>query len=211
LTDLAPISLINKYYYAIGLSNAVPADDVQSFLTYARKHPGEVNYATQGTGSTPEILAHQLEKLAGIKMTAVPFGGGAQPLQELLAGRIQVYVTSPIAFLQQYRAKQLKILAITSPERLEMLPDVPTATEVGINLVRSGWLGICAPAGTPDQVIQRLSRQIAEIVNSNDYRKLMESAGSTAESSSPDELAAIMQQTVIELKPTVREFNLRRD
>jgi tripartite-type tricarboxylate transporter receptor subunit TctC len=211
LSDLAPISLIAKYYYGLALSNAIPATDVRSFIAYARAHPGQVNYGTVGFGSAQEILARQLEKLTGITMTQVPFRGGAQPVQEIMAGRIHIYLAPPLAILAQYRDKQLKIIAVTSPERLSALPEIPTLTEAGIDFVRSGWLGICAPAGTPAPIIQLLNRDIAPIVRSDDYRTLIETAGSIAASSTPAELTAVMQETVGEVAPIVTEFHLQRE
>jgi tripartite-type tricarboxylate transporter receptor subunit TctC len=154
LSDLAPVSLIAKYYYALALANAVAATDIHSFIAYAKSHPGQVNYGTVGFGSAQEILARQLEKLAGITMTQVPFSGGAQPVQEIVAGRIQFYMAPPLAALSQYRAQQLKIIAVTSPDRLNALPEVPTLAEAGINFIRSGWLGVCAPAGTPAEIVR---------------------------------------------------------
>jgi tripartite-type tricarboxylate transporter receptor subunit TctC len=211
LSDLAPVALIAKYYYGLALSNAIAAADMSSFVAYAKAHPGEVNYGTVGFGSAQEILARQLEKLTGITMTQVPFSGGAQPVQEIIAGRIDFYLAPPLAVLPQYRNKQLKIIAVTSPQRLSVLPEVPTLAEIGINFDRSGWLGICAPAGTPVAVIELLNRKIAPIVGSDAYRNLIDAAGSIAASSTPDELATIMQRTLAEVAPTITEFHLQRE
>jgi tripartite-type tricarboxylate transporter receptor subunit TctC len=211
LSDLAPISLIAKYYYGLALANAIPATDIHAFVAYAKAHPGEVNYGTVGVGSAQEILARQLEKLTGITMTQVPFRGGAQPVQEIIAGRIHFYLAPPLALLPQYRDNELKILAVTSPERLNAVPEIPTLTEAGINFIRSGWLGVCAPAGTPAPIIERLNREIAPIVNSAEYHALIESGGSIAAASTPAELAAVMQQTLDEVAPTIAEFHLQRD
>lgn len=211
LSDLAPISLIAKYYYGLALSNAIPPADIRSFIAYAKAHPGEVNYGTVGFGSAQEILARQLEKVTGITMTQVPFSGGAQPVQEIVAGRIQFYTAPPLALIPQYRAKQLKIIGVSSPERLNVLPEVPTLAEVGINFIRSGWLGVCAPAGTPANIIELLNRDIAPIVASPGYHTLIETAGSIAAASTPAELAAIMQQTLDEVAPTIAEFHLQRE
>ena len=211
LGDLAPISLIAKYYYGLALSNAIEPADIHSFIAYAKAHPAEVNYGTVGFGSAQEILARQLEKVAGITMTQVPFSGGAQPVQEIVAGRIQFYTAPPLALIPQYRAKQLKIIAVSSPERLKALPEVPTLAEAGINFIRSGWLGICAPAGTPAAIVERLNRDIAPIVASPDYHTLIETAGSIAAASSPAELAAIMAHTLDEVAPTIAEFHLQRE
>ena len=93
LDDVAPISLITKYYYGLALANAVPADDFESFVRYAKANPSEVSYATVGAGSAQEILARQLEKLTGIIMNRIPFRGGPQVVQELIAGRVHFYVS----------------------------------------------------------------------------------------------------------------------
>src|SRR5208282_4714273 len=150
LSDLAPISLIAEYYYGLALSNAIAAESLESFIAYAKAHPGDVTYATIGAGSAQEIMARQLEKLTGITMNRIPFRGGPQVVQELVAGRVNFYVSPTLAIVPQYQAKQLKILATTSPERLTNLPDIPTVHEKGIDFVRFGWLGICAAAGTSE-------------------------------------------------------------
>src|SRR5262249_3587911 len=160
LSDIAPVSLIAKYYYGLALANAVPAADFGAFVGYAKAHPGEVSYATIGAGSAQEILARQLEKLTGISMNRVPFRGGAQVVQELIAGRVQFYVSPTLAIVPQYQAGQLKILAVTAPQRLKNLSEIPTLTERGIDYVRFGWLGICAGAGTPQPILDLLQRQL---------------------------------------------------
>src|SRR2546426_10304867 len=170
LSDLAPISLIAKYYYGLALANAVPASDFDAFIGYAKAHPGELTYATIGTGSAQEILARQLEKLTGITMNRIPFRGGAQVVQEVVAGRVHFYVSPTLAVVPQYAAKQLKILAVTAPDRLKNLSEIATLTEKGIEFVRYGWLGVCAGTGTPTPIIDLLQRQIATIVASPDYR-----------------------------------------
>src|SRR4029077_14202356 len=129
-----------------------------------KAHPGEVTYATIGAGSAQEILARQLEKLTGIAMNRIPFRGGPQVVQELVAGRVHFYVSPTLAIVPHYQAKQLKILAVSAPERLENLTDIPTLIEKGIEFVRFGWLGICAGAGTPGPIIDLLHRQSTAIV-----------------------------------------------
>ena len=147
LSDIAPISLIAKYYYGIALSNAIPAENFEQFLQHAKARPGEISYATLGAGSAQEILARQLEKLAGISMNRIPFRTGSQVMQDLVAGRVHLYVSPTLAVVQQHDGKQLKILALTSPTRIKGLDDVPTIKEKGIDWVRYGWLGICARIG----------------------------------------------------------------
>ena len=209
LSELAPISLIAKYYYGLALSPAIPAPDFKSFVQYAKAHPGDVSYATIGAGSAQEILARQLEKLAGISMNRIPFRGGPQVVQELVAGRVDFYVSPTLAIAPQYESKQLKILAVSAPQRVQSLPEVPTLKEVGIDYVRFGWLGICAAAGTPQPIIDRLNRDIVSIVATPEYRGMIEGAGSIAVSSTPEELGKVLTQTLDEVSATIQEFGLQ--
>ena len=211
LDEVAPISLIAKYYYGLALSLSVPAQDFGSFVQYAKAHPGDVSYATVGVGSAQEILAHQLEKLTGITMNRIPFRGGPQVVQELVAGRVNFYVSPTLGVMPQYEAKQLKLLAVSAPERLQAAPSVPTLKEAGIDFVRFGWLGICAGAGTPQPLIDQLNREIAAIVAAPDYRGMVENAGSIAVSSSPAELGRVIRQTLDDVSPTIREFGLQQE
>ncbi len=211
LADIAPISLVAKYYYGLALANTIPADNFEAFVQYAKAHPGEVSYATIGAGSAQEILARQLEKLAGISMNRIPFRGGPQVVQELIAGRVHVYVSPTLAIMQQYQSRQLKILAVSAPERLKSSPEIPTVKEKGFNFVRYGWLGICAAAGTPQPIVDLLNRQIAAVVNGPDYRNLIERAGSIAESSTPDGLQQVITQTLDDVAASIREFGMQQD
>jgi len=211
LSDIAPISLIAKYFYGLALARSVPADDFDSFVRYAKARPGVLSYATIGAGSAQEIIARQLEKLAGITMNRIPFRGGPQIVQELVAGRVDFYVSPTLAITPQYEAKQLKVLAVSAPERLKTMPEVPTLKEKGIDYVRYGWLGICAAAGTPQPIIDQLTRDIASIVATPDYRAMIEGAGSIAVSSSPAELAKVIAQTLDDVAATIQEFGLQQD
>jgi tripartite-type tricarboxylate transporter receptor subunit TctC len=211
LRDIAPISLVAKYYYGLALSRTVPASDLAGFVRYAKAHPGEISYATVGTGSAQEIFARQLERLTGITMNRVPYRGGNQVLQDLLPGRVQFYVAPMISIIPLANEGALTILGVSSPARLDAAPRVPTLQEQGVDFVRFGWLGICAAAGTPPPVISRLNREITTIVASPDYRAVTERAGSIPVSSTPDELRAIIAQTRTEVEATIREFGLQQD
>jgi tripartite-type tricarboxylate transporter receptor subunit TctC len=211
LDDIAPVTLIAKYYYGLAVANVIPANDFQSFVAYAKAHPGEVTYATVGAASAQEIMARQLEKLTGIELNRIPFRGGSGVVQELVAGRVDMYPSPTLAVISQYRAKQLKILAATSPERLKGLSEVPTLKEAGFDFVRFGWLGVCARAGTPTPIITTLNQHIVSIVDTAAYQALIENAGSIPVSSTPQEFSALFQKTLNDVAPTVKEFGLQQD
>jgi tripartite-type tricarboxylate transporter receptor subunit TctC len=209
LDDIAPISLIAEYYYGLALSSAIPADSFASFVQYAKSRPGEVSYAVIGAGSAQEILARQLGKLAGIAMNRIPFRGGPQVVQELLAGRVDFYVSPTLAVMPQYQSRQLKLLAVSAPARLPNLPDVPTLKEAGLDYVRFGWLGLCAAHGTPQPIIDRLNRETSEIVAMHEYKTLIENSGEIALSSTPAELGRVIKQTLDDVAATIQEFGLQ--
>jgi tripartite-type tricarboxylate transporter receptor subunit TctC len=211
LGDLAPISLIAEYYYGLALANAIPADSFDSFVTYAKAHPGDVTYATIGAGSAQEIMARQLQKLAGITMNRIPFRGGPQVVQEMAAGRVDFYVSPTLAIVPQYQSKQLKILATTSPQRIASLPEVPTVREKGLDFVRFGWLGICAANGTPASIIKTMHDKVVPIVATPEYHTLIENGGSIAISSTPEELGAVIKKTSEDVTSSIQEFGMQQD
>lgn len=211
LDDLAPISLVLKYFYGFAVTNALNTPDWDSFLRYAKANPGKVSYANIGAGSAQEIFARELEKLTGISMTSVPYRGGAPVMQDLLPGRVQFYV-APTANVMPYVEKgELKVVAISSAERIKTAPDVPTLREKGIDFVRFGWLGVCAPKGTPEPILARLNKELRMVVAMPDYQKLIEQSGSIPEASSPAQLRRIIDQTRNEVAAAVKEFGLERD
>src|SRR5262249_703907 len=187
--------------------------DLEGFVQSAKAHPGEVTYATSGAGSAQEILARQLEKLTGVSLNRIPFRGGAQVVQELIAGRVHFYVSPTLAIVPQYEEKQLKIIGVSAPARLNNLPAVPSLphTEGGVLFARFGGPGMCAGAGTPQPILERLNRELVKIVATSDYRGMIERAGSIAVSSTPDELRQVIMQTLDEVAASVREFGLQQE
>ena len=211
LNDLAPISLISKYFYALTISNVVPAETWPEFVAHAKANPGKLSYATIGSGSAQDIFARQLERLTGIAMNPVPYRGGAVVLQDLLPGRVQFYVAPTANVIPLAERKELRILAISSPSRLKGAPQFPTLREAGIDFVRFGWLGLCAASGTPAAIIDLIGQKVRAVVATQDYRDLIERTGSIPEASTPAELRTIIDDTRTEVEATIREFGMQRD
>ena len=209
LSDIAPVTMVSKYYYLMALAKSVPVGTFKQFVSYAKAHPGDILYGTVGAGSTQELVAHELEKTAGIKMTKVPFKGSNQITQEMLAGRVQFQVGPPIAIAPYYGSGQLKVLATTSPQRLKSFPDIPTLTELGYPLTPYGWLGVCARAGTPKPIIDLLNRHIVAITESREFQQFMEKTGTIPVSSTPDEFGKAIVETADTAAPTIREFHMQ--
>jgi tripartite-type tricarboxylate transporter receptor subunit TctC len=208
LADLVGITLIARYSYAVAVANSLPVNTFPELIAYTKQHPDQVNYGHLGVASTQNLLAKRLEKLAGMQMTAIPYKGSSEATQEIIAGRNHVYIGPPLGVVSLYQAKQLKVLAVTGNERLASIPDVPTLKEMGIPLVAYAWLGVCAGAGTPQPVVDLLNKRIAGIVNSAEYRALVERSGSVAVSSTPQEFHQLIEETANDAAPIIRELGI---
>jgi tripartite-type tricarboxylate transporter receptor subunit TctC len=208
LTDFVPISLVQKAYYAFAISNELPAKTLAEFIAHAKTKPGALNYGIIGPGSVTELLAKQLEKVAGIKMTAITHRGTGPALQEMVAGRLD-FMVGPLAnTIPLYQAKRLKIVGMTSPERLAVAPDVPTLKEQGVPIVSYGWWGVCAGAGVPQPIIELLSKRVAEAVNSPEFKSVIEKTGVIAVASTPAEFAKVMDETTADARTMIRELGI---
>ncbi len=211
LSDIAPISQISRYYYGIAATNEIPAQTWDAFLPYAKANPGKLNYGMIGVGSAQQILALEVGKMTGISMTGIPYKGGPEVLNDLISGRIQLYVSPTLAVMPQFKAGKLRMLAVSSPERMSVAPEVPTLVEKGLPFVRFGWLGICAANGTPPAIISLLNRHITATVRMPEYRDMIEKAGSIPLSSTPEELAKILTETYEQTVKISQEFGLQLD
>ncbi|HWM41720.1 MAG TPA: tripartite tricarboxylate transporter substrate binding protein [Burkholderiales bacterium] len=210
LDDLAPVSLVSKAYYAFTISSEVPAASLAQFVSYAKARPGTLNYGRVGAGSVTELLARQFEKLAGISMTGIDFKGTGPALQEIVAGRVHFIVGPLFVTMPLYQGKKVKILGMTSPERLTIAPEVPTLVEQGLPIVNYGWWGVCARSGMPQPVVEVLNRHVVAAVGSAEYRTAMERTGVIPVSSTPAELGQEISKTVRETSQLFRELDIRK-
>jgi tripartite-type tricarboxylate transporter receptor subunit TctC len=208
VSDIAPVSLIARYDYAIAVSNNNPAKTFAELVQYGKANPGKLNYGHLGIGSSQNLVAKRLEKVTGMSMTGIPYKGAADALHEVASSQLDLFVGPPFAVMPLYEGKQIKVLAVTGKERLASAPDVPTLTESGIPIVTFAWLGICAGAGTPQPVINLLNSKITPILKSDDYRALLATSGSVPMSSTPQEMQDVIDDTVKQAAPLVDEFDL---
>lgn len=211
LSDIAPVTLIARYDYAIGISKSLPVKTFKELVEYTKAHPDEVNYGHLGVGSFQNMLAKQLGKLTGMKMTAIPYKGAADAMQEIVAGRNHFYVGPPLVVMPLYEAGKVGVIAVTGTERLPSLPDVPTLQESGVPLVAFAWLGICAGAGTPQPVLDYLNGKLRPILESPDYKALVGRSGSIATASTIPEFQKVIDASAADAAPIIEEFGLKMD
>jgi tripartite-type tricarboxylate transporter receptor subunit TctC len=208
--DLAPVSMITKAYYAIVAPPDSPANNMKDFIALAKSKPGALNYGKVGSGSVTEIIPRQIERETGIRMTGATFRGTGPALQEVLAGRLD-FAVSPLSLaMPLYNEKKVKVIAMTSPERLPVAPDVPTLKEQGVNVVNFGWWGVCAAAGTPRPILEALNKHVAAAVASDEFKSRMEKTGVIPESSSVDAFGKMIVDTAADAGRTLKELGIEQ-
>jgi tripartite-type tricarboxylate transporter receptor subunit TctC len=211
LEDLAPISQITRAFYAVAVPNALPARDLRAFVALAKARPDGIAFGHVGAASMPNLVARIFEAKAGITMQEVSYRGTPPVLQDLIAGRLQFFVGPLVNTMPLAQSGQIRVIGMTSPERLAVAPDIPTLTEQGMDLVASGWLGICGGAGIPRPVVARLNALVVEAVASPEYRTAVEGTGAGAVSSTPAALARLMEETVAQYRDVIRTHNIPLD
>jgi tripartite-type tricarboxylate transporter receptor subunit TctC len=211
VSDIAPISLTTKYDYALSATLNLPANTIDQLIEYAKRNPNKLNYAHLGIGSTQNLLSLRLQEIAGMQMTGVPYKSAGDSVRAVMAGEVQLFFTPLITVLPFYESKAIKILAVTGSERSASFPDVPTLKESGIPLVSFGWTGVCAASGTPPDIIDLLNQKVVEAVQSPEFQSLINKSGSTAASTTPAEFQAIIDDSVKQFAPIIKQFELKVD
>lgn len=189
LTDLVPITAPYRSSYLLVTHPSVPADDVQSLIAELEANPGRYNYASAGIGGSPHLTAAYFIERTGVDIVHVPLRGSGPMVTELLSGRVQLAFLGLSTTRDHIADGNLKALAVTPPERLDQLPDVPTFAEAGVDdFVVVTWSGVFAPKGTPEPIIERLHKEISEIVQGEAFAGKLIANGTTPYGSTPEEL-----------------------
>lgn len=191
--DLIPISKMADLPNFLFVSNRIPANTLEELLEYGRRHPGKLNYASSGTGSSAHMLGASLSQRSGIPMQHVPYKGSALVLTDILSGEVAFVFSSMVVFMPHVKEGRLKAIAISSPQRWPTEPNTPTMEDAGFpgfNMV--SWAGLMAPKGTPRAIVERVAREIAVIVQDPEVKEKLMKAGLVPESSSPEAFAALI-------------------
>jgi tripartite-type tricarboxylate transporter receptor subunit TctC len=210
-SDIEPITLIAKYDYAITVPLDGPIKSVSDLVQYAKQHPGKVNYGHLGQGSTQNLIAKQLESAADINITGIPYKGAADAIQDIVAGRLDLFFGPPVVVMPQYKGERLRVIAVTGKKRLSAAPEVPTLMESGIPIDAFGWIGLCAGKGTPKSVIDLLDAKLVPILKSPEYEALIEKSGSVPVSTTPQQTQAVIDETLRDVSPLIAKYNLHLD
>ncbi|MCI0752397.1 Bug family tripartite tricarboxylate transporter substrate binding protein [Teichococcus vastitatis] len=208
--DFAPVGLLMDAPQVLFLHPSVPAKTVAELVAYAKARPGELNYASSGNGSMQHLVTELWKQQAGLDMAHVPYRGTGPATQDLLTGRVQIFITTPPPLMPYVRDGSLRALAITSAERHPALPDVPTMTESGQpGFVQLAWFAVFAPAATPEPTLKRLSDAVAAVVQEPDFRRRAEEQGAVVRALEPDALQQRVRDELAEWTTVARNANIK--
>jgi tripartite-type tricarboxylate transporter receptor subunit TctC len=210
--DFAPITQIERGALLLAVNPEVPVHSVAELIALANKKPGQLNYGSPGTGTPPHLASELLNRSANVKVVHVPYAGAPAAMLDLIAGRLTFTFGTVNLQLPQVKAGKIRALAVTSPTRLEALPEIPTVAESGLpGFEYIGWLGIAAPAGTLEPIIERLQREIAVILLTDEARKYFASYGREPVASTPAAFAAFIRAEHAKWGHVIRDSNIQAE
>lgn len=209
--DLKAVSLLGTYPMVLAVNSSLSVKTVGELVEYARSKPGQLSYGSAGNASTSHLAMELLRRQAGIEMTHIPYKGAAPAMTDLMAGRIQLVFDSVQLVMPQHQAGKLRALAVSSRDRSPTV-DLPGMAEAGLqNVDVSGWFGIFVPAGTPQPIVDRLSRELASIVRDPALVKDLLGRGIAAVGSSPQELATRVKDERQMWGKVIQDAGIRAD
>lgn len=194
LKDFVPVTRLSAGALLLAVHPGVQANSVADLVSLAKATPGQLTFGSAGVGTPPHMAGELFERRANIDVTTVPYKGGNLAQIDLVAGRI-TYTIDGIGILLPYvNSGKLRALAVTGSQRIAALPDVPTVAESGLpGYEYETWTGLCAPAGTPRQVIARLNAELVKILRSPETRAWFATQGTRPVGDSPEEFAAVIR------------------
>ncbi len=191
LEDFAPISMLAKVPMSFDMNKSVPAATLKEFAAYAKSHHDKLNYGTAGPGGTSHLLGVMVEAALGVQMVPVHYRGTGPALIDLMGGQTQVYFDNVASSLPQWQTGQIKILAVSSAERLPIAPDIPTFAESGYpDVVFYNQWSLLAPAGTPKPIIDKLNAAVVRALKSDDVLKYCRENATLANPTTPEQALA---------------------
>lgn len=194
--DFAPVAPMSSAALALVVKADAPWQTLEDLLAAAREQPGQLNFGTGGQGVTNHLAMEMLKDAAKVKLQHVPYKGGMAALNDLVGGQIEVMFEVASVAEPLIKQGQLRALAVSSADRVSVLPDVPTLVEQGYPVLAVPWAGIFAPAATPPEILEQLHKQITEITDSEAWREYSQSRGSTVLKMTRQEFADYMSRDI---------------
>jgi tripartite-type tricarboxylate transporter receptor subunit TctC len=210
LKDLTPVSMVTRNGMALAVNNDLPVRSTREFIDYVRANPGKVNYGSTGLGSSSHLAPAAFAADQKLDMVVVPYQATPPSILALISGTIQVFFGNISDIVESARSGKVRLLAISSEQRVAQFPEVPTVAETVPNFVMTGWNGYFAPAGTPRSIVDRLAQAIATVCREPEVVKIMGNMSVDAIGSTPEQLGAAIQQDLPIYRVAVEAAGLRK-
>lgn len=194
--DLLPIVLVANQPNALIVRPGLEANNVKEFIALARANPGKLNYGSSGVGASQHMTAELFAMMTGVRITHVPYKGGAPAMTDLISGQIDFMFDPVPTSMQVVRSGKVRALAVTSLRRSEVLPELPSMAEAGLDgFELRGWIGLLAPAKTPRELVMRLNGEVAKMLAADLRGKLLE-LGLDVAGGTPEQFAAFIREDI---------------
>jgi len=212
IEDFAPISLIGREPGVLVVNPALPVKTFQEFIAYVKERPGQIDYASSGNGSGQHLFAALLASTTGLRMNHIPYRGSGQATTDLLGGQVMVSIPGTAGMVGHIKAGKLRALAVTGAKRSPQLPDVPTVMESGVPGYEAYvWMGLLAPKGTPAPIIERLNRELMQVLATTEVKNYMATAGIEIVGSTPAEFGRFFRSEKELWAKVIRETGAKID
>ena len=209
LRDLVAVSMFSQSPNILVVNSSSPAHSLSELIALARAKPGVLNYSSAGSGTTQHLAGELLKLRTGTNIVHVPYKGSAPSLTALIAGEVDLSFANIPAILQHVKSGRLRPLASTGSRRSELMPDVPTLQEAGLDVEATVWYGVLAPAATPRAVVNTLSDAIVQATRSPDIKQRLVDQGAEPVGDSPAEFDRILRKEVLKWGEVVRTSGIQ--
>jgi tripartite-type tricarboxylate transporter receptor subunit TctC len=192
-TAFVPITLVAELPLAMMVNPAVPAKTAREFIALAKSEPGKLSYSSSGAGGAPHLAAEMFKEATGTFIVHVPYRGGGPAIGDLLAGHVQLSFMTVLEASGHIKAGKLRALAVTGAQRVPALPEVPTLAEAALPGFNSiSWIGVLAPAGTPKEIVDKVSSDIREVLASDEVKQKLIELGAVPAGTTPAQFQALI-------------------
>ena len=210
LKDFTPLVWAGSTQNALVVRNDLPVNNVQELLDYAKKNPGKLNYGSTGSGSSNHLSMELLMRMTGAKLAHIPYKGSAPATMAMLGGEIDALFDNVPNVLPHIKAGKMKVIAVSGLERSVLLPAVPTVAESGVpGYEVNVWFGMQLPAGTPKPIVDRINRDVVQLLKEPDVIKRFRDQGVEVVASSPTEFSQLVHSEVAKWTQLIQDANIR--
>ena len=210
--DFAPITMVGSVPLVFVVHPSVPANNLSELIAYAKSRPGHLTYASSGPGAPQRMGAELFKRAAGVDMLHVPYKGSGPAMADLVGGQVLTMVETVPAAQGFIKSNKLRALAVTTPERISMLPDVPTAAEAGLpGFAVSSMFGVLAPANTPKEIVERLNTEMVKLLQVPEVKEQLLQQGAYALSTTPQETAEHIRKEIGMWATVIQESKITAD